>query len=202
MDDNACWLAYEFMDARNCRPLGGAASPFFPPNVAIWWVKMAMRVTPPRRPICTWRRRWKRAAMMGTSNRFTAAPDYYFCSNFWLLGNATLGNGSTWCEHHAWYSDRWGGGASAIVRALRAEPKAVRRWQEDVPVGACTVVYGTILHAGDRRTLILEKGGIEVARVTLDANSRYVIPDLLPGNYTLRVEGTAIEQPVSLTPGQ
>ena len=57
-------------------------------------------------------------------------------------------------------------------------------------------------HAGDRRTVVLEKSGKEVARTTLDANSRYLIPDLLPGSYLLRVEGTAVEQTVSLLPGQ
>jgi hypothetical protein len=202
MDDNACWLAYEFIDARNRRHLGrsipilstecgylvgedgDARYPATTPDLHMAQTLEACRV------------------MMGTSNRFQSAPDYYFCSNSWLLGNNVLGNASNWCEHHAWYSDRWGGKALPIVRALRAEPKAVRRWQEDVPVGARTVLHGTVLHAGDRRTLILEKGGLEVARATLDANSRYVIPDLLPGNYSLRVEGTAVEQPVNLTPGQ
>ena len=202
MDDNACWLAYEFIDARNRRHLGrsipllstecgylvgedgDARYPATTPDLHMAQTLEACRV------------------MMGTSSRFQAAPDYYFCSAFWLLGNAVLGSPSNWCENHAWYSDRWGGKALPIVRALRAEPKAVRRWQEDVPVGARTVLHGTVFHAGDRRTLTLEKGGVEVARATLDANSRYVIPDLLPGNYSLRVEGTAIEQPVSLTPGQ
>jgi hypothetical protein len=202
MDDNACWLAYEFFDARNRRHLGrsipilstecgyivgedgDARYPATTPDLHMAQTLEACRV------------------MMGTSNRFPSAPDYYFCSAFWLLGNAMLGNNSNWCESHAWYSERWGGGALPVVRALRAEPKAVRRWQEDVPVGARTVLHGTILHAGDRNTLILEKSGLEIARATLDANSRYIIPDLLPGNYSLRVEGTAIEQPVSLTPGQ
>ena len=202
MDDNACWLAYEFTDARIRRHLGhsipilstecgylvgedgDARYPATTPDLHMAQTLEACRV------------------MMGTSNRFQAAPDYYFCSAFWLLGNASLGNASSWAEHHAWYSDRWGGNALPIVRALRAEPKAVRRWQEDVPVGARTVLHGTVQHVGDLRTLILEKGGVEVARATLDANSRYVIPDLLPGNYSLRVEGTAIEQPVNLTPGQ
>ncbi|MCC6456322.1 MAG: carboxypeptidase regulatory-like domain-containing protein [Caldilineaceae bacterium] len=202
MDDNACWLAYEFIDARNRRHLGrsipllstecgylvgedgDARYPATTPDLHMAQTLEACRV------------------MMGTSNRFQSAPDYYFCSAFWLLGNAALGSASTWCEHHAWYSERWGGGVLPIVRALKAEPKAVRRWQEDVPVGARTILHGTVLHAADRRTLILEQGSLEVARATLDANSRYVIPDLLPGNYSLRVEGTAIEQPVSLTPGQ
>jgi hypothetical protein len=202
MDDNACWLAYEFFDARNRRHLGRSI-----PILSTECGYLVGEDGDPRYPATTPDLHMAQTleacrVMMGTSARFQAAPDYYFCSAFWLLGNASLGNASTWAEHHAWYSDRWGGNALPIVRALRAEPKAVRRWQADVPVGARTVLHGTVLNAGDRRTLILERGSVEVGRATLDANSRYVIPDLLPGNYSLRVEGTAIEQPVSLVPGQ
>src|SRR5690606_11893488 len=128
--------------------------------------------------------------------------DYYFAAAFWLLGNAVLGSSSAWCERHAWISDHWSGGALPIVRALKAEPKVVRRWQGATLVGMRALLHGTVQHAGDWRTVVLEKGGAEVARTVLDANSRYVIPDLLPGNYTLRVEGTLVEQPVSLLPGQ
>lgn len=202
MDDNACWLAYEFFDARNRRHIGRSI-----PILSTECGYLVGEDTDPRYPATTPDLHMAQTleacrVMMGTSTRFPAAPDYYFCSAFWLIGNAVLGSTSKWAEHHAWYSERWGGNALPIVRALRAEPKSVRRWQEDVPVGARTVLHGTVLNAGDRRTLILERSGTEVARATLDANSRYIIPDLLPGNYSLRVEGTAIEQPVSLTPGQ
>ena len=202
MDENACWLAYEFFDARNRRHLGRSI-----PILSTECGYLVGEDSDPRYPATTPDLHMAQTlescrVMMGTSTRFPAAPDYYFCSAFWLIGNAVLGSASSWCEHHAWYSERWAGGTLPIVRALKAEPKVVRRWQGDIPVGARTILHGTVLHAADRRTVILEKSGIEVARATLDANSRYVIPDLLPGNYALRVEGTAIEQPVSLTPGQ
>ena len=202
MDDNACWLAYEFFDARNRRHLGRSI-----PILSTECGYIVGEDSDPRYPATTPDLHMAQTleacrVMMGTSTRYQTAPDYYFCSAFWLVGNGVLGSASNWCEHHAWYSDRWPGGMLPIVRALKAEPKRVRRWQGEVPVGARTVLHGTVLNAGDRRTLVLERNGSEVARATLDANSRYLIPDLLPGSYTLRVEGTAIDQPVSLLPGQ
>ena len=98
------------------------------------------------------------------------------------MGNNLLGNSSSWCERHSWYSERWPGKRLPIVQALKAEPKTVRRWEGATPVGARSMLRGTILHAGDRRSLVLEKSGQEVARATLDAHSRYVMRDLLPGN--------------------
>lgn len=202
MDDNACWLAYEFFDARNRRHLGRSI-----PILSTECGYIVGEDSDPRYPATTPDLHMAQTleacrVMMGTSNRYQTAPDYYFCSAYWLIGNAALGSAGNWCEHHAWYSDHWHGGALPIVRALKAEPKSVRRWQGDVPVGARAMLHGTVQNAGDRRTIILERNGSEVARTTLDANSRYLIPDLLSGNYTLRVEGTAIDQPVSLLPGQ
>jgi hypothetical protein len=202
MDDNACWLAYEFLDARNRRHLGRSI-----PILSTECGYLVGEDVDPRYPATTPDLHLAQTleccrAMMGVSNRFQPAPDYYFCTAFWLLGNAVLGSNSTWCEHHAWFSERWPGGALPVVRALKAEPKVVRRWQGSTLVGARATVHGTVLHAGDRRVIVLEKGGVEVARAQLDANSRYVISDLLPGNYTLRVEGAAVEQAVSLQPGQ
>lgn len=202
MDDHDCWLAYEFYDARNRRHLGRSI-----PILATEGGYLVGEDVDPRYPATTPDLHLAQTletcrALMGVSSRFQNAPDYFLCSAFWLLGNAVLGSNSAWCEHHAWYSDRWPGGALPIVRALKAEPKVVRRWQGRSPVGARTTLHGTVLHAGDRRTIVLDKAGSEVTRTQLDANSRYVIPDLLPGNYTLRVEGTAVEQPVSLLPGQ
>ncbi len=202
MDDNACWLAYEFFDARNRRHLGRSI-----PIISTECGYIVGEDGDPRYPATTPDLHMAQTLeacriIMGSSQRFQAAPDYYFCGAFWLLSNALLGSSSTWCEHHAWYSDRWPGGVLPIVRALKAEPKVVRRWHGDVPVGARTILHGTIHHAAERRTVVLERGNVEVVRATLDANSRYVIPDLLPGSYTLRVEGTAIEQPIHITPGQ
>ncbi|GIV75995.1 MAG: hypothetical protein KatS3mg050_0389 [Litorilinea sp.] len=202
MDDPACWLAYEYFDARVRRHLGRSI-----PILSTENGYLVGEDVDPRYPATTPDLHMAQTLeacriMMGTSQRFPAAPDYYFCTAFWLIGNGVLGSTSPWWEHHAWYSDRWPGGVLPIVRALKAEPKAVRRWQRSGPVGARVTLHGMVAHAGEHRTLILEKAGTQVARVTLDANSRYVIPDLLPGNYTLRVADTLVEQAVSLAPGQ
>ncbi|MCC6167189.1 MAG: hypothetical protein IT329_08190 [Caldilineaceae bacterium] len=202
MDDHACWLAYEFFDARNRRHLGRSI-----PILSTEGGYLVGEDVDPRYPATTPDLHLAQTLeacriMMGSSSRYQPAPDYYFASAFWLLGNAVLGSASAWCEHHAWVSERWPGGALPIARALKAEPKVVRRWQGATLVGARATLHGTVLHAGDRRTVILEKGGAEVARTVLDANSRYMLPDLLPGNYTLRVDGALLEQPVSLLPDQ
>ncbi len=202
VDDSACWLGYEYLDAFNRRHLGRSI-----PILSTECGYLVGEDVDPRYPATTPDLHMAQTleacrVMMGTSARFQQAPDYYFCSAFWLIGNAVLGSSSTWWEHHAWYSDKWSSGMLPIVRALKAEPKVVRHWQGNAPVGSRATLHGTVLHAGDRRTLVLEKGGAEVARTTLDANSRYAMPDLLPGNYTLRVEGTAVEQAISLAPGQ
>ena len=92
MDDHACWLAYEYFDARNRRTPGpqhphsfhrvrllggrGCRRPRYPatsPDLHMAQTLEACRV------------------MMGTSQRFASAPDYYFCTAFWLMGNACSG---------------------------------------------------------------------------------------------------------------
>ena len=202
MDDNACWLAYEYFDARIRRHLGRSI-----PILATECGYIVGEDSDPRYPVTTPDLHMAQTletcrVMMGVSTRFQNAPDYFFCTAFWLLGNAVLGSSAAWCEHHAWYSDRRPGGVLPIVRALRAEPKSARRWQGVVALDARGMVHGTVINAGERRTILLTRGGNEVARAELDANSRYVLGDLVPGNYTLRVAGTTVEQPVSLAPGQ
>lgn len=202
MDDNACWLAYEFFDARIRRHLGRSL-----PILATECGYLVGEDIDPRYPATTPDLHMAQTleacrVMMGSSQRFQSAPDYYFCAAFWLIANALLGNNSRWCEHHAWYSDRWPAKQLPIVAALKAEPKVIRRWQSSGEVGARSILHGAVLHAGDRRILILEQNGKEVTRVTLDANSRYAFPELLPGNYTLRVANTKVETAVSLAPGQ
>lgn len=202
MDDHACWLAYEYFDARNRRHIGHSI-----PILSTECGYLVGEDTDARYPATSPDLHMAQTlescrVMMGTSERFAAAPDYYFCTAFWLLGNAVLGNSSTWCEPHAWYSDRWSGGVLPIVPALKAEPKRVRRWMGMAEVGSRSVLRGAVRHAGDRRTLVLEKGGAEVAHTSLDARSRYEVPNLLPGSYTLRVEGTGVSEEVRLLPGQ
>ena len=81
--------------------------------------------------------------MMGTSQRFKPAPDYYFCTAFWLLANQQLGSSSTWWESNAWYSERWPNGVLPVVRALQAEPKVAR--PEDVEVPTSWFLGGLVI---------------------------------------------------------
>jgi hypothetical protein len=58
---------------------------------------------------------------------------------------------------------------------------------------------GTVQRAAAGAVLVLERKGKEWARTTLDTSLGFVFPDLLPGAYALRVEGTTFSQPVDLT---
>ena len=187
-EDHACWLAYEYMDELNRRHLGRSI-----PILSTESGYIVGEDQDPRYPATTPDLHMAQTLeacriMMGTSTRFKPAPDYYFCTSFWLMANAKLGSSSTWWEGHAWHSDRWPGGVLPIVHALRAEPKQVRRWQGAGEVGARAKLRGVALHVGDARTVILEQEGREVKRVALDASGRYQFDDLLPGRYTVRID--------------
>ena len=66
-------------------------------------------------------------SLMNTSKRYERAPDWFFCSAFWLLGNYTLGHYAPQWEGAAWYSHQWPGGQLPAIAALKAEPKAATR---------------------------------------------------------------------------
>ncbi len=197
-DDHACFLAYKYYDALNRRHLGrslpilstesgylvgedvDARYPATTPDLHMAQTLEAARI------------------MMGTSQRYEAAPDYYFCTAFWLIGNSQLNSTSNWWESHAWFSSRWPGGALPVVHALRAEPKVERR---GAGRAANLELRGVILNAGDQCTVVLEKDGAELQRATLDAGSRYLFEGLAPGRYTLRIPGRDPET-VDLAAGQ
>jgi hypothetical protein len=200
-DDPACWLAYEHFDTRNRNHLGRSL-----PILSTECGFLIGEDIDPRYPATTPDLHMAQTLeacriMMGTSQRFKAAPDYYFCTAFWLLANAQLGSTSPWWENHAWYSERWPGGALPIVWALKAEPKIARRAQA-TEQGELVTLLGTVAHAGEHRIVVLERNGVERARVELDAQSRYQISGLLPGSYLVRLHGTEVAQPVELAPGQ
>ncbi|RIK41088.1 MAG: hypothetical protein DCC55_13065 [Chloroflexi bacterium] len=200
-DDPACWLAYEYFDARNRNHLGRSL-----PILSTECGYLIGEDVDPRYPATTPDLHMAQTLeacriMMGTSQRFKAAPDYFFCTAFWLVANAQLGSTSPWWENHAWYSERWPGGALPIVWALKAEPKVARRPQA-VEQGELVTLLGTVAHAGDNRIVVVERNGVERARVELDAQSRYRVPGLLPGNYLVRLQGTETAQPVELAPGR
>ena len=201
MDDPACWLAYEYFDALNRKHLGASL-----PILSTECGYLISEDTDPRYPATSPDLHMAQTleacrVMMGVSQRFAPAPDYYFCTAFWLLANAQLGSTSSWWETHAWYSDRWENGLLPIVYALKAEPKVARQWQAEVAEELITL-HGMVVQAGDYRTIILEKNGQEKARTSLDVNSEYQFAALGPGSYLLRIPGTAIEETVELTAGQ
>ena len=135
--------------------------------------------------------------MMGTSHRYDAAPDYYFCTAFWLMGASML-RAKGW-EGHAWFSERWPGGRLPAVDALEALSKRPRRFTYDEderpslpPIGlsARSVVSGVIHGYPDMR-VILRSAGYAVDTYT-DDQGHYRIKNLPAGNYRLSVPGVDI----------
>ncbi len=201
MDDASCWLAYQYFNALNEKHLGHSI-----PLLATECGYLVGEDIDPRYPATTPDLHMAQTLesariMMGTSQRFAPAPDYYFCTAFWLLGNAQLGSTSNWWETHAWYSERWKQGALPVVFALKAEPKVARHWHGDVAADLVTL-HGTVAHAGSQHKVHLHKGTEEVAVAELDSQSRYRFADLAPGSYLVSVPGTAVEQRVELSAGQ
>jgi len=199
-DDHACFLAFEHFDALNRRHLGHSI-----PILSTESGYLVGQDTDPRYPATTPDLHMALTleccrVMMGVSQRYKHAPDYYFCTAFWLLGNEALGSTSPWWEAHAWYSSRWPGGMLPIVRALQAEPK-VARIQPPSP-RATVILRGAVAHSSPGRTLQLERGGLLIARTSLDQEGRFELYELEPGEYVLRLEGTSIAQAVVLEADQ
>jgi hypothetical protein len=201
-DDSACWLAYEHFDARIRGHLGHSL-----PILSTECGYLVGEDSDPRYPATTPDLHMAQTLeacriMMGVSQRFKAAPAYYFCAAFWLLGNAQLGSTTPWWENHAWYSERWPGGMLPVVWALKAEPKLARRVQGREPGSELITLLGAVAHAGQHRTVTLERNGVERARTELDNNQRFTFAGLLPGHYLVRIPGAGIEQHVELTADQ
>lgn len=201
-DDHAGWLAYQHYDARNRHHLGRSI-----PILATESGYVVGDDSDARYPAATPNLHMAQTlelcrTLMGTSTRFPAAPDYFFCAAFSVVANQQLGGSSAWWEKFAWYSSRWPGGSLPIVRALRAEPKSVRKWQGAAGAEPLLTLRGAVLntrHAPERPTLILARDGMQVASTLLDPNNRYLLSELAPGNYALHVEGYDLQQPVTLS---
>jgi hypothetical protein len=194
-DDHACWLAYEHFDALNRKHLGHSI-----PILSTECGYIVGEDTDPRYPATTPDLHMAQTleacrVMMGASQRFKHAPEYYFCTAFWLLGNERLGGASAWWEGHAWYSDRWPGGALPVARALQAEPKTSRPSAEPRPR---ITLRGSVANLGAQRTLILASDGVEVAQQTLDNTGIFEFPDLTDGDYLLRLPAANFSETVSL----
>ncbi len=205
MEDASCWLAFQRFDAltrqhvgrsipilstENGYLVGENADPRYPattPDLHMAQTLEACRV------------------MMGTSNRFPSAPDYYFCTAFWLIGNFELGSSSPWWEGQAWYSQRWPNGKLPIVQALKSEPKRARQWQGAPLQNA--VVQGVVLHPGAHRTVALYQQSaagetLELARAELNDRDRYRFADVKPGRYVVEILGADARQEIVLAPDQ
>ena len=135
--------------------------------------------------------------MMGVSRRYDAAPDYYFCTAFWLMGAAvlrTLG----W-EGHAWFSPRWPDGHLPAVEALEQLPKQPRRFSFDddenpvIPPGsrASRSVVSGVIHGYPDMRVILRSAGFATDSYTDDRGS-FRFENLPAGDYRLSVPGAGI----------
>ena len=200
MDDHACFLAYEYYDTLNRKHLGRSL-----PILSTECGFLVGEDTDPRYPATTPDLHMAQTleacrVMMGTSQRFKPAPDYYFCTAFWLLANQQLGSSSTWWESNAWYSERWPNGVLPVVRALQAEPK-VARIAQTPPVPTVTLT-GVIANAPEQAVLELHREDRLAARTRLEPGGRFSLPDLDVGRYVLIVEGTPLEQAIELQPDQ
>jgi len=194
-DDHACWLAYEHFDALNRRHLGRSL-----PILATECGYIVGEDSDPRYPATTPDLHMAQTLeacriMMGTSQRFKHAPDYFFCTSFWLIANDMLGSTSTWWEGQAWYSERWPGSMLPIIHALRAEPKVARIHSIDT---AAITLRGVVADAGLHRRIVLEQNGAELAHAQLDSTDTFVFADLGAGRYRVRVLETDLVEEVVL----
>lgn len=147
--------------------------------------------------------------LMGTSARYAPAPDYFFCSAFWLLANQALDSSRPARENDAWYSPEHPDGSLPIVPVLKAEAKRLRHTPQlaspETPapsaesrqslnifapaLAAGSGIIGGKVHGGasvDLRLVNLESGLLlqTIAR----ANGDYRFVDLPPGSYSVWVE--------------
>jgi hypothetical protein len=134
--------------------------------------------------------------MMGASSRFDHAPDYFFCTAFWLLGNYSLGSWSSDWESQAWYSGRWPGGHLPVVEALKAEPKQARPWRGDV--GLAGRVSGTVRGGTGLTVQLVRTDGWSV-NAQVGANERYELTDVPLDSYQVVVAEADRKQEITLT---
>lgn len=139
--------------------------------------------------------------MMGSSARFDHAPDYYFCTAFWLLANYNLGHWAPEWEGAAWYSGRWPNGRLPIVDALKAEPKQVRQWRGEI--GVAGRVGGTARGGAGLTVQLAPAEGEPPAgwprTMRVGADSRYEFNDVPPARYRVTIVEAEKSQEVTLT---
>ncbi len=134
--------------------------------------------------------------MMGTSSRFDHAPDYFFCTAFWLIGNYRLGSWSPDREGQAWYSSRWPGGQLPVVAALKTEPKQARSWRGDAGLAGRV---GGVVRGGAGLAVKLQRADGWLATTRADADGRYEFRDVPLDSYRVVVAEADSSQDVMLT---
>ncbi len=191
-DDNSSWLAYTYFDGLAMEHLGRHI-----PILSTESGPIVGEDSDPRYPTTLPESHRDKVIamahiMMGDDSAYPQAPDYYFCTAFWILANHELGSTSDQWEKQAWLSSAWDGGKLPVVDALRALPK--KAW---VLIGAGgsnqqqSVISGQAL-SGDGLTVRLRSNDYLEDREI--ANERYLFAGLGAGVYTLTVLGSQIEQ--------
>ena len=195
LEDPSCWRAYERFD-KLIRDQIGRSLPILATEDGF----VVGERPDPRYPATTPQLHASQTLeacriMRGTSKLNNPAPDYYFCTAFWLLGNYTLGHWAPEWEGQAWYSGRWPGGRLPTVAALKSEPKQARAWRGDVePAGQVT----GMVQGGAGLTMRLAGPGGKILEARCDASGRYGFADLPLGQYRVTVVEAERSQEVTL----
>lgn len=200
-EDPSAWRSYEFFDHMVRKHLGRSI-PILSTENGI----MVGDRADPRYPRVTPNLHKERTLemcriMMGTSTLYPPAPEYYFCTAFWLIANYHLGHYAAGWESQAWYSIRWPDGKLPIIDALKAEPKKSRP-----PIVKAkarnSVIEGRVLDDGAGRQVILRRGEVVLSTVRTGADGAYRFENLAGGRYTLTIAGTKVVKKGVVTDGR
>ncbi len=199
-DDPSCWRAYERYDTLIRNQIGRSLPILSTENGYIVGERPDPRYPATTPDLHAAQTLEACRIMMGTSARFNHAPDYYFCTAFWLLANYNLGHWAPEWEGQAWYSGRWPNGRLPVVDVLKAEPKQARQWRGET--GVAGRVTGSV-RGGTGLTVQLAPmegasplGWPRTTRV--DTDGRYGFSDVPLGRYRVTVVEADKSQEVTL----
>ncbi len=195
-DDPSCWRAYERYDRLIRDQIGRSLPLLATENGYIVGERPDPRyaATTPQLHMAQTLEACR--VMMGTSTRFDHAPDYYFCTAFWLLGNYALGHWAPEWEGQAWYSSRWPDGHLPIVSALKAEPKQARPWRGDG--GVAGRIAGAVKNGAGLTVQVARPDAWQLTTRVGD-DGRYELGDLPLAAYSVTVVEAERTQSVALT---
>lgn len=195
-EDPSCWRAYERYD-KLIRDQIGRSLPLLATENGF----TVGERPDPRYPVTTPQMHMAQTLeacriMMGTSSRFDHAPDYYFCTGFWLLANYNLGSWAPEWEGQAWYSSRWPDGRLPTIDALKTEPKQTRRWRGEV--GISGRISG-VVRGGAGLTIEAIRSDDWALTGRVGADERYEFTDVPLERYRVRLPDAGKEQEVVLS---